>query len=352
MVEAFQNSFLGPVVGYLAAYLLLILLIALPLLLAVAMSVYVDRKVWAAMQMRRGPNVVGPFGLLQSFADGLKLFLKETIIPSGANKGIFLIAPMITFTLALIGWAVIPFGPDAVLADINVGILYLFAVSSMGVYGIIMSGWASNSKYPFLGGLRAAAQMVSYEVSIGFVIVSVVLYASSFNLNDIILSQKGNILGVVNGHIFNPLLFPMAVVFFISALAETNRPPFDLPEAEAELVAGYQVEYSSMAFALFFLGEYANILLMSALTSILFLGGWLPPLNIDLLPGFDVPGWIWLFAKIGFFFFVFAWVKATVPRYRYDQLMRLGWKVFLPLSLFWVFLVSGWLMFFTDKYSG
>ena len=352
MVEAFQNSFLGPVVGYLAAYLLLILLIALPLLLAVAMSVYVDRKVWAAMQMRRGPNVVGPFGLLQSFADGLKLFLKETIIPSGANKGIFLIAPMITFTLALIGWAVIPFGPDAVLADINVGILYLFAISSMGVYGIIMSGWASNSKYPFLGGLRAAAQMVSYEVSIGFVIVSVVLYASSFNLNDIILSQKGNILGVVNGHIFNPLLFPMAVVFFISALAETNRPPFDLPEAEAELVAGYQVEYSSMAFALFFLGEYANILLMSALTSILFLGGWLPPLNIDLLPGFDVPGWIWLFAKIGFFFFVFAWVKATVPRYRYDQLMRLGWKVFLPLSLFWVFLVSGWLMFFTDKYSG
>jgi NADH-quinone oxidoreductase subunit H len=352
MVDAFQNSFLGPVVGYLAAYLLLILLITLPLLLAVAMSVYVDRKVWAAMQMRRGPNVVGPFGLLQSFADGLKLFLKETIVPSGANKGIFLIAPMITFTLALIGWAVIPFGPDAVLADINVGILYLFAVSSMGVYGIIMSGWASNSKYPFLGGLRAAAQMVSYEVSIGFVIVSVVLYASSFNLNDIILSQKGNILGVVNGHIFNPLLFPMAVVFFISALAETNRPPFDLPEAEAELVAGYQVEYSSMAFALFFLGEYANILLMSALTSILFLGGWLPPLNVDLLPGFDVPGWIWLFAKIGFFFFVFAWVKATVPRYRYDQLMRLGWKVFLPLSLFWVFLVSGWLMFFTDKYSG
>lgn len=352
MVEAFQNSFLGPVAGYLAAYLLLILLITLPLLLAVAMSVYADRKIWAAMQMRRGPNVVGPFGLLQSFADGIKLFMKETIIPSGANKGIFLIAPMITFTIALIGWAVIPFGPEAVLADINVGILYLFAVSSMGVYGIIMSGWASNSKYPFLGGLRAAAQMVSYEVSIGFVIVSVVLYASSFNLNDIILSQKGNILGLVNGHIFNPLLFPMAVVFFISALAETNRPPFDLPEAEAELVAGYQVEYSSMAFALFFLGEYANILLMSALTAVLFLGGWLPFLNIDLIPWFDIPGWIWLFAKIAIFFFVFAWVKATVPRYRYDQLMRLGWKVFLPLSLFWVFLVSGWLMFFTDKYRG
>jgi len=352
MVAAFQNSFLGPVVGYLAAYLLLILLITLPLLLAVAMSVYADRKVWAAMQMRRGPNVVGPFGLLQSFADGIKLFLKETIVPSGANKGIFLIAPMITFTIALIGWAVIPFGAEAVLADINVGILYLFAVSSMGVYGIIMSGWASNSKYPFLGGLRAAAQMVSYEVSIGFVIVCVVLYASSFNLNDIVLSQKGNILGLVNGHIFNPLLFPMAVVFFISALAETNRPPFDLPEAEAELVAGYQVEYSSMAFALFFLGEYANILLMCALTSILFFGGWLPFLNVDLIPWFDVPGFVWLFLKIAFFFFVFAWVKATVPRYRYDQLMRLGWTVLLPLSLFWVFIVSGWLAFFTDKYNG
>ena len=350
MVAAFQNSFLGPVVGYLAAYLLLILLITLPLLLAVAMSVYADRKIWAAMQMRRGPNVVGPFGLLQSFADGIKLFLKETIVPSGANKGIFLIAPMITFTIALIGWAVIPFGPEAVLADINVGILYLFAVSSMGVYGIIMSGWASNSKYPFLGGLRAAAQMVSYEVSIGFVIVCVVLYASSFNLNDIILSQKGNIFGLVNGHIFNPLLFPMAIIFFISALAETNRPPFDLPEAEAELVAGYQVEYSSMAFALFFLGEYANILLMSALTSVLFLGGWLPP--VDWAPLYVVPGFVWLFAKIAFMFFVFAWVKATVPRYRYDQLMRLGWKVFLPLSLFWVFVVSGWLVFFTDKYNG
>ncbi|MFC3713913.1 NADH-quinone oxidoreductase subunit NuoH [Sphingoaurantiacus capsulatus] len=350
MVAAFQNSFLGPVVGYLAAYILLILLITLPLLLAVAMIVYADRKIWAAMQMRRGPNVVGPFGVLQSFADGLKLFMKETIIPSGANKGIFLIAPMITFTLALISWAVIPFGPEAVLADINVGILYIFAISSMGVYGIIMSGWASNSKYPFLGGLRAAAQMVSYEVSIGFVIVCVVLYASSFNLNDIVLSQKGNILGVVNGHIFNPLLFPMAIIFFISALAETNRPPFDLPEAEAELVAGYQVEYSSMAMALFFLGEYANILLMSALTSILFLGGWLPPVN--WAPLYIVPGFVWLFAKIGFMFFVFAWVKATVPRYRYDQLMRLGWKVFLPLSLFWVFIVSGWLVFFTDKYNG
>jgi NADH-quinone oxidoreductase subunit H len=350
MVEAFQNSFLGPVAGYLAAYLLLILLIALPVMVAVAFAVYADRKIWAAMQMRRGPNVVGPFGILQSFADAAKLFMKETIVPSGANKGIFLIAPMITFILALIGWAVIPFGPEAVLADINVGILYLFAVSSMGVYGIIMSGWASNSKYPFLGALRAAAQMVSYEVSIGFVIVCVVLYASSFNLNDIVLSQKGNILGVLNAHMFNPLLFPMMIIFFISALAETNRPPFDLPEAEAELVAGYQVEYSSMAFALFFLGEYANIILMSALTAILFMGGWLPPVNWE--PLYAVPGWIWLFIKIAFWFFVFAWVKATVPRYRYDQLMRLGWKVFLPLSLFWVFLVSGWLVFFTDKYSG
>jgi len=348
MVEAFQNSFLGPVAGYLAAYLLLILLIALPVMVGVAFAVYADRKVWAAMQMRRGPNVVGPFGILQSFADAIKLFMKETIVPSGANKGIFLIAPMITFTLALIAWAVIPWGPEAVLADINVGLLYLFAVSSMGVYGIIMSGWASNSKYPFLGGLRAAAQMVSYEVSIGFVIVCVVLYAASFNLNDIVLSQRGNIFGVLNGNIFNPLLFPMAVIFFISALAETNRPPFDLPEAEAELVAGYQVEYSSMAFALFFLGEYANILLMCALTSVLFLGGWLPPVNWE--PLYVVPGFVWLIVKIALMFFVFAWVKATVPRYRYDQLMRLGWKVFLPLSLFWVFLVSGWLVFFTDRY--
>jgi len=315
----------------------------------VAFAVYADRKIWAAMQLRKGPNVVGPWGILQSFADALKVFLKETIIPSGANKVVFLLAPMITFTLALVGWAVIPFGARAVLADINVGVLYLFAVSSLGVYGIIMSGWASNSKYPFLGGLRSAAQMVSYEVSIGFVIICVILYASSFNLNDIILSQKGNVLGLFNGNIFNPLLFPMSVVFFISALAETNRPPFDLPEAEAELVAGYQVEYSSMSFALFWLGEYANILLMCAMTAILFLGGWLPPLNIDAL--YLIPGFVWFFAKMVFVFFLFAWVKATVPRYRYDQLMRLGWKVFLPLSLFWVFLVSGWLVFFTDRFA-
>ena len=346
MTEFFQSTLLGPTWGYLVAKIILILAIALPVMLAVAFAVYADRKIWAAMQLRRGPNVVGPWGILQSFADGLKVFLKETIIPAGANKGVFLLAPMITFTLALVGWAVIPFSQKLVLANINVGILYLFAVSSLGVYGIIMSGWASNSKYPFLGGLRSAAQMVSYEVSIGFVIVCVILVASSFNLNDIVLSQKGNI-GPLNGHIFNPILFPMGIVFLISALAETNRPPFDLPEAEAELVAGYQVEYSSMSFALFWLGEYANILLMCAMTAILFLGGWLPPL--DWAPLYAVPGIIWFFAKIAFMFFVFAWVKATVPRYRYDQLMRLGWKVFLPLSLFWVFLVSGWLVFFTDR---
>jgi len=349
MTEFFQNTMLGPIWGYILATLLLCLAISLPLLLAVAFAVYGDRKIWAAMQMRRGPNVVGPFGILQSFADGLKLFLKETIVPSGANRGIFLMAPMITFTLALIGWAVIPFGEGIVLSNMNVGLLYLFAVSSLGVYGIIMSGWASNSKYPFLAALRSAAQMVSYEVSIGFVIVCVVMYAASFNLSDIVLSQKGNIFGLLNGNIFNPLLIPMAVIFFISALAETNRAPFDLAEAESELVAGYQTEYSSMAMALFFLGEYANILLMCALTAILFFGGWLPPLNIPAL--YVVPGFIWLFLKILFFFFVFAWVKATVPRYRYDQLMRLGWKVFLPLSMFWVFLVSGWLVF-TGHFNG
>ena len=343
MTAWFQATWMGPYFGYLVATILLILAIALPVMLGVAFAVYGDRKIWAAMQMRRGPNVVGPFGIMQSFADGLKVFLKETIIPASANKGIFLIAPMITFTLALAGWAVIPFSAEAVLADINVGILYLFAVSSLGVYGIIMSGWASNSKYPFLGGLRSAAQMVSYEVSLGFVIVCVVLYASSFNLNDIVKSQQGNVLGLLNGNIFNPLLLPMFVIFLISALAETNRPPFDLPEAEAELVAGYQTEYSSMAFALFWLGEYGNILLMCAMTAILFLGGWLPP--VEWAPLYVVPGFIWLMLKLLFVFFIFAWVKATVPRYRYDQLMRLGWKVFLPLSLFWVFVVSGWLVF-------
>jgi len=341
-MTAWFQSQLGYGLGWFVATTILILLIALPLLLGVALSVYADRKIWAAMQLRRGPNVVGPFGILQSFADGLKLFLKETIVPASANKGIFILAPMITFSLALVGWAVIPFDAGVVLADINIGILYLLAISSLGVYGIIMSGWASNSKYPFLAALRSAAQMVSYEVSIGFVIVCVVLYASSFNLSEIVLSQRGSLLGLVNGNFFNPLLLPMGVVFFISALAETNRPPFDLAEAESELVAGYQTEYSSMAFALFFLGEYANILLMCAMTSILFFGGWLPPLNLPFL--YVVPGFIWLLIKICFFFFVFAWVKATVPRYRYDQLMRLGWKIFLPLSLFWVALVSGWLM--------
>jgi len=314
-----------------------ILLIALPLMLAVAMIIYVDRKIWAAMALRRGPNVVGPFGLLQSFADGLKVFLQETIVPSAANKGIFLIAPIITFTVALMAWAVIPFNSGAVLADINVGLLYILAISSLGVYGVVMSGWASNSKYPFFSAMRAAAQMISYEVSIGFILICVVLWAGSFNLNAIIEAQRGHGLGLVNGFFFNLLLFPMWVVFLISSLAETARAPFDLTEAESELVAGYQTEYSSMSFALFWLGEYANVLLMCALNAILFFGGWLPPLELEIL--YWIPGWIWLFAKIFFFFFVFSWVKATVPRYRYDQLMRLGWKVFLPLSL--GFVVTG-----------
>ncbi|MEX1147025.1 MAG: NADH-quinone oxidoreductase subunit NuoH [Sphingomonadales bacterium] len=338
MAEFFTDTF-GLYGGTFIWYLVLILAIVGPLLLAVAMGVYVDRKVWAAMQLRRGPNVVGPFGLLQSFADGLKLFLKETIVPAGSNKGVFLLAPVITFVLALIGWAVIPFDAGLVLADINVGILYLFAMSSLGVYGVIMSGWASNSKYAFLGGLRSAAQMVSYEVSIGFVIVTVLLCVGSLNLSDIVMAQTG---GIHNWY-FIPLL-PMAVVFFISALAETNRPPFDLPEAEAELVAGYQVEYSSMAFALFWLGEYGNILLMCAMTTILFFGGWDPIL--PFVPFTWIPGIVWFLLKVAFFFFVFAWVKATVPRYRYDQLMRLGWKVFLPLSLFWVVLTAGFLVTF------
>ncbi|RDC60043.1 NADH:ubiquinone reductase (H(+)-translocating) [Alteripontixanthobacter maritimus] len=322
-----------------------ILLIALPLMLSVAMIIYMDRKVWAAIALRRGPNVVGPFGLLQSFADGLKVFLQETIIPSAANKGLFLIAPIVTFTVALLAWAVIPFGPDAVLSDINVGLLYVLAISSLGVYGVVVAGWASNSKYPFFSAMRAAAQMISYEVSIGFTLVCVVLYADSFKMNEIILAQQGHIFGLLNGFVFNPLLFPIWVVFLISTLAETARAPFDLTEAESELVAGYQTEYSSMSFALFWLGEYANVLLMCALNAILFFGGWLPPLNIDLIPWFDIPGWIWLFGKILLFFFIFSWIKATVPRFRYDQLMRLGWKVFLPLSLFFVVLISGWLMF-------
>ncbi len=320
-----------------------ILLIALPLLLAVAMVIYAERKIWAAMALRRGPNVVGPFGLLQSFADGLKVFLKETIIPTSANKMLFLIAPVITFTVALIVWAVVPFDVGVVLADINIGLLYILAASSLGVYGVIIAGWASNSKYPFFSALRAAAQMVSYEVSIGFVLISVVLYADSFNLTAIVMAQKGNIgFGLLNGFGFNPLLFPMAVVFLISSMAETFRTPFDLVEAESELVAGHQTEYSSMSFALFWLGEYGNVLLMCALNAILFWGGFLPP--IDWAPLYWIPGILWLFLKMGIFFFIFGWVKATVPRYRYDQLMRLGWKIFLPLSLLFVVLVSGWLM--------
>ena len=320
-----------------------ILLIALPLMLAVAMIIYAERRFWGAFALRRGPNVVGPFGLLQSFADGLKVFLQETIVPSASNKGLFLIAPIITFTVALMSWAVIPFNSGAVLADINVGLLYVLAVSSLGVYGVVIAGWASNSKYPFFSAMRAAAQMISYEVSIGFILICVVLWAGSFNMNGIVEAQRGHGFGIVNAFAFNLLLFPMWVVFLISSLAETARAPFDLTEAESELVAGYQTEYSSMAFALYWLGEYANVLLMCTLNATLFFGGWLPPLDLPVL--YLVPGWIWLFVKILFFFFVFSWVKATVPRYRYDQLMRLGWKIFLPTSLLFVVLVSGYLMF-------
>ena len=308
-----------------------IIAIVVPLLFFVAYLTYAERKVLAGMQLRKGPNVVGPFGLLQPMADGIKLLFKETVIPSGANKVVFIAAPVVTFLLGLIGWAVIPFDDGMVLADINVGILYLFAVSSLGVYGVIMAGWASNSKYAFLGALRSAAQMVSYEISIGFVIVTVLLCVGSLNLTDIVRAQEDLWFAV-------PLL-PMFVVFFVSGLAETNRTPFDLPEAEAELVAGFNVEYSSMPFALFYLGEYANMILMSAMTTILFLGGWLPP--IDVAPFNWIPGPIWFGAKIAMVLFVFLWVRATFPRYRYDQLMRLGWKVFLPLSLFWVFLTAG-----------
>ncbi len=350
MTAWFQSTWMGEGWGWFAATSLLILAIALPLMLAVAMIIYADRKIWAAIALRRGPNVVGPCGLLQSFADGLKVFLKETIIPTGANKGLFLIAPVLTFTVALIVWAVVPFDAGVVLADINVGLLYILAASSLGVYGVIVAGWASNSKYPFFSALRAAAQMVSYEVSIGFVLICVVLYANSFNVSQIVLGQTGHIFGLLNGYGFNPLLFPMAVVFLISSMAETFRTPFDLVEAESELVAGHQTEYSSMSFALFWLGEYANVILMCALNALLFWGGWLPPLNVDLIPWFDVPGILWLFAKMALFFFIFSWVKATVPRYRYDQLMRLGWKIFLPLSLLFVFLISGWLML--TRYGG
>ena len=313
-----------------------ILFLLIPVLVTVAMIVWLDRRVWAFVQKRRGPNVVGPFGLLQSIADALKYIFKEIIVPASSNKAIFILAPIITMTLALVAWAVIPFSERLVLADINVGILYLFAVSSLGVYGIIMGGWASNSKYPFLGAIRSAAQMVSYEVSIGVIIINVLLCVGSLNLNDIVLAQKKMW--------FVLPLFPMFVIFFISALAETNRPPFDLPEAEAELVAGYQTEYSGMMYAMFWLGEYANILLMCAMGAILFLGGWMSP--IDVYPFTLVPGAIWLILKILLLFILFALVKAIVPRYRYDQLMRLGWKVFLPLSLIWVVLTASYLFYF------
>jgi NADH-quinone oxidoreductase subunit H len=319
---------------FLETYKILFLLV--PVLVSVAMIVWLDRRIWAFVQKRQGPNVVGPFGLLQSLADALKYIFKEVIIPSSSNKIIFILAPIITMTLALISWAVIPFSATQVLADINVGILYLFAVSSLGVYGIIMGGWASNSKYPFLGAIRSAAQMVSYEVSIGVIIINVLLCVGSLNLNDIVVAQE-NLWFIIP-------LFPMFVIFFISALAETNRPPFDLPEAEAELVAGYQTEYSGMMYAMFWLGEYANILLMCAMGSILFLGGWLSP--IDIYPFTLIPGAIWLIFKILFLFILFALVKAIVPRYRYDQLMRLGWKIFLPLSLTWVVITASYLFYF------
>ena len=310
--------------------------IIFPLLIFVGLLTFIERKVIAAMQLRRGPNVVGPFGLFQPIADGIKLLTKEIIIPYGSDKYVFLIAPIITFVLSLIGWAVIPFDKGIVLSDINVGVLYLFAISSLSVYGIIMAGWASNSKYAFLGAMRSAAQMVSYEVSIGLIIISVLISAGSLNLSEIVMAQKGIWYFIPH--------FPMMIIFFISTLAETNRAPFDLPEAEAELVSGFHVEYSSFPFALFFLGEYANIVLMSSMTTILFFGGWLPPFNLEIFT--FIPGYIWFFLKVSFFIFLFLWIRATFPRFRYDQLMRLGWKVFLPLSLFWLFLTSTFMVFF------
>ncbi len=337
-------SFLASWAWSLAAIVASILAILVPVLLSVAYLTYAERKVIAAMQLRKGPNVVGPFGLLQPIADGTKLFLKETIVPAGANKTMFVMAPAITFILAMIGWAVIPFGESSwgmwVLSDIDVGILYLFAVSSLGIYGIVMAGWASNSKYAFLGALRSAAQMVSYEVSIGFVLVTVLICVGSLNLADIVRAQHGT--GFWSWYIVP--LFPMFVIFFVSALAETNRAPFDLPEAESELVSGYNVEYSSMTFALFFLGEYANMILLSALGVTLFLGGWLPP--FDAVPFTWIPGPIWFVAKVFFLLSLFLWVRATFPRYRYDQLMRLGWKIFLPISLAAVVVVAGILQLF------
>jgi NADH-quinone oxidoreductase subunit H len=332
MYDFFHNTNVGLVIlTFIEALALLV-----PLLIGVAYLTYAERKVLAAMQLRKGPNVVGPFGLWQPFADAIKMLMKETIIPSGSNRLLFLMAPMLTFTLAMLGWAVIPVNDGWEGADINVGILYLFAISSLGVYGIIIAGWASNSKYAFLGAMRSAAQMVSYEVSMGFVLVSVLLCVGSLNLSDIVRAQRTVWFCIP--------LFPMFIVFFISALAETNRSPFDLPEGESEIVAGFFVEYSSMSFALFFLGEYANMILMSALTTILFLGGWLAPFNVE--PFTWIPGVIWFVLKICVVLFFFLWVRATFPRYRYDQLMRLGWKVFLPLSLLWLVITAGALMAF------
>jgi NADH-quinone oxidoreductase subunit H len=334
LIHFFKTYWLGQAIVILAQCLA----VTIPLLVAVAYMTYVDRKVWASIQLRRGPNVVGPFGLLQPFADGLKLVLKETIVPSSANGILFIIAPMITFMTALVAWAVVPFDDGWVIANVNVGILYLFAISSLGVYGIIIAGWASNSKYAFLGALRSAAQMVSYEVSIGFVLITVLLCVGSLNLSKVVLAQSG--------WFFNwfwlPLL-PMFVIFFVSSLAETNRTPFDLPMSEAELVQGFQTEYSSMPFALFFLGEYANMILLSALGAVLFLGGWMSP--VPYAPFTWIPGVVWFALKIAFLLFVFSWTKGTLPRYRYDQLMRLGWKVFLPVSLGWVVLTAAVLQF-------
>jgi NADH-quinone oxidoreductase subunit H len=328
-----MTDFLNSPIGVLALTVAQTLALLVPVLIAVAYLTWAERKVLGAMQMRRGPNVVGPFGLLQPFADALKMLMKETIIPSGASRGLFILAPMLTFVLAMLAWAVIPVNDGWAIADINVGILYLFAISSLGVYGIIIAGWASNSKYAFLGALRSAAQMVSYEVSMGFVIVTVLLCVGSLNLTEIVRAQENLWFAIP--------LFPMFVIFFISTLAETNRAPFDLPEGESELVAGFFVEYSSMSFALFFLGEYANMILMSALTTILFLGGWYPPL--DIAPLNWIPGPVWFALKVAALLFVFIWVRATFPRYRYDQLMRLGWKVFLPFSLVWLVLTAAFL---------
>jgi len=339
-VQALQSLGLPYGVAWFLSQAIVILLLTVSLLLMLAYILLFDRKVWAAVQMRRGPNVVGAFGLLQSFADFIKFALKEVIIPAGANKGVFLLAPILSVTLALSAWAVVPLDDGWVVADINVGILYLFAISSLGVYGIIMGGWASNSKYAFLGSLRSAAQMVSYEVSIGFILITVLLFAGSLNLSAIVRAQGPDIRG---WFAFSPL-FPMFVLFFISALAETNRPPFDLPEAESELVAGFMVEYSSTPYLLFMVAEYLNIVLMCTMMSILFFGGWLPP--IDVAPFNLIPGVLWLIVKVWVFFFLFAMVKAIVPRYRYDQLMRIGWKVFLPISLAWVVLTAGWVLVF------